>query len=213
MQEKFPWKNPFLYWKMDDHVFTVFVQIFWKWPGYYQLKKIRQIRKYLSRTATEQLVHAFVTSNIDYCNAILYGAPKFVINKLQKLQNAAARIICGGSRYESAVPLLIELHWLPVTHRIKYKIAILAFKSRNNLAPDYLEDLLEPYVPGRTLRSSQQGRLKVPRCRTETFGPRAFTAAAPQVWNSLPDYLRLSKDFPDFKSKLKTFYFKDAFKI
>ena len=62
--------------------------------SFYYLYNIRRIRKYLSRRCTETLVHAFITTRIDYCNSLLYGLPDYRINKLQRIQNAAARLIC-----------------------------------------------------------------------------------------------------------------------
>ena len=178
--------------------------------GYYQLKRIRQIRKYLDKPATEKLVHAFVTSNIDYCNSLLYGTNKYVIDKLQKLQNAAARVICGARRYDPITPLLKDLHWLPVSYRISFKIALLTHKCLNNQAPAYLKDLLAANKPGRELRSSHQNKLKVPFCKTK-IGSRAFTSAAPEIWNPIPENIK-SLGIDKFKKQLKTHYFKQAFK-
>jgi hypothetical protein len=189
--------------KMADHVRHVCKK------GHLQLKRIRQIRKYLDRPATEKIVHAFVTSNIDYCNALLYGAPKCVINKLQKLQNCAARVICGAGKFDHVTPLLKELHWLPVSYRISFKIALLTHKCLNGQAPPYLQDLIQIYTPCRSLRSSSHLKLVTPRCRTQ-IGTRAFTAAAPQIWNDIPDNIR-SMDLCNFKRHLKAHYFNMAF--
>jgi hypothetical protein len=179
--------------------------------GFAQLRRIRQIRSYLDQTSAENIVHAFVTSNIDYCNALLYGAPKHVIQMLQRLQNAAARVVCGLQKFDHISETLKNLHWLPVAYRINYKIAILAYKCIHNLAPDYLADLVEVYHPTRRLRSSQRMFLKQPRSNTKTLGPRAFTHAAPTVWNGLPDQIRHLSNFTSFKSQLKTHYFRLAF--
>ena len=190
---------------MTDHVNAVCKR------GYHQLRKIRQIRKYLNKSSAEEIVHSFITSNIDYCNALLYGVSQCVINKLQKLQNSAARVICGARKYDHVRPLLMQLHWLPIVQRVDYKIALMTFKCLNNLAPDYLSELVMPYNPGRSLRSSNQLLLKVPRCRTKTLGPRAFTSSAPQVWNRLPESVRRASSVDIFKKELKTFLFKEAF--
>jgi len=179
--------------------------------GFAQLKRIRQIRSYLDRRSTESIVHSFVSSNIDYCNALLYGAPKYVIQKLQRLQNAAARVVCGLRKYDHITPALKSLHWLPVAYRINYKIALLTFKSIHNLAPDYLVDLVEVHQPTRSLRSSGKMYLKQPRSRTKTLGPRAFSHSAPTIWNSLPEEIRCASNIDTFKTKLKTHYFTEAF--
>ena len=191
--------------KMNDHVDTICKK------GYVQLKKIRQIRKYLNQHAAEQIVHSFITSNIDYCNSLLYGAPKGVVQKLQRLQNAAARTICGIRKFDPCRDVLKSLHWLPVAQRIDYKIALLTFKCLHNSAPQYLADLLHPYVPNRLLRSRGVNLLKTPRCNTKTLGPRAFTFAGPHIWNSLPEACRAADNIVTFKTLLKSHYFRMAY--
>ena len=86
--------------------------------AFYYLYNIRKIRKYLCRETTEKLIHAFVSSRIDYCNSLLFGLPAYQIHKIQKVQNAAARLIYNESKYRRITPLLYNLHWLPVTFRI-----------------------------------------------------------------------------------------------
>ena len=78
------------------------------------LTNISKIRTYLDRESTEAIIHAFVTTNLDYCNAILYGLPKVLLNRLQLVQNRAARILTFTRKYEHKTPSLIDLHWLPV---------------------------------------------------------------------------------------------------
>ena len=90
--------------------------------AFYYLYNMRRIRKYLSRSVTESLVHAFITSRIDYCNSLLYGLPNSHIMKLQRIQNAAARLVTGTPRFCHVTPLLFHLHWLPISYRIKFKI-------------------------------------------------------------------------------------------
>ena len=177
--------------------------------GHFQLRKIRQIRKYLDREATEKLVHAFITSNIDYCNSLLYGTSNAVIEKLQKLQNTAARVICGANRYDHITPLLKELHWLPISYRISFKIALLTYKCLNGRAPGYLSDLVKRSRSSRSLRSNDYSKLKIPLCKTK-IGSRAFTSAAPKVWNPIPEYIK-EMDIDGFKRHLKAHYFKKAF--
>ena len=91
-----------------------------------------------SRWSTETLIHAFVSSRVDYCNNLLYGLPAYQLNKLQRVQNAAARLIFQETKYCHVRPLLYNLHWLPVEFRIDFKILLLTYKAINGLAPFYL---------------------------------------------------------------------------
>ena len=111
-------------------------------------------------------------------------------------------------RCESAI---IALHWLPVEQRIIFKVLLMTFKIINSCAPEYLSDLLETYVPTRFLRSATQGLLVVPKSFTSTYGDRAFSVAAPKLWNNLPANIRTTSALESFKRKLKTHLFQDAF--
>ena len=107
--------------------------------------------------------------------------------------------------------MLIQLHWLPVAYRIQFKVLLLTYKSLHNNTPTYLSDLLESYTPARSLRSSTAGLLHVPKANLSTLGERAFSYIAPKLWNSLPDYIRHCDSITDFKSRLKTNFFKIAY--
>ena len=131
-----------------------------------------------------------VTCRLDNGNALLYGLPKYLIAKLQVVLNCAAHLILCKQKYDHATPLLTQLHWLPVSQRIIFKILLLTFKLLNGIAPTYLIELLDRYVSPRPLRSSSRGLLKVPRSNTK-YGDRSFSVCAPTLWNSLPDHLRL----------------------
>ena len=103
--------------------------------GWYHLSNISRVRKYLTKETTETLVHAFVMSKLDTYNSTLAGIPNFQIYKLQKIQNAAARLIVQAPKSESATKIRKELHWLPVYHRIRYKLLLLTYKSLNGQGP------------------------------------------------------------------------------
>ena len=90
--------------------------------SYYHLRNISKIRKYLTEETTEILVHAFVSSKLDYCNSLLYGLPKHMISSLQSVQNTAARIVTLTKKFDHITPVLIQLHWLPVHFRILFKV-------------------------------------------------------------------------------------------
>ena len=87
-----------------------------------------RIRKNLSQSNLKRIVNAFVISRLDYCNSILYGLPKIEHEKLQRVQNIAARLITGTSRKDHITPLLKNLLWLPVRSRIVFKILLLTYK-------------------------------------------------------------------------------------
>ena len=107
------------------------------------MRKIGSIRSFLTNEAAAQLVHSFVTSRLDYGNSLLYGIDGASLDKLQRLQNTAARIVSLTKKYDHITPVLKQLHWLPVRLRIKFKIILLAFKALNDLAPSYLKSLLD----------------------------------------------------------------------
>ncbi len=90
---------------------------------------IAKLRNMLPVSDAEKLVHAFMTSRLDYCNALLGGCPASSINKLQIVQNAAARVLTKSRKYDHITPILQSLHWLPIKFRISYKILLLAYKG------------------------------------------------------------------------------------
>ena len=104
---------------MEDHIKKICKTC------HFHLTNISKIRTYLHREPTEAIIHAFVATNLDYCNAILYGLPKVLLNRLQLVQNRAARIVTFSKKYEHMIPSLRDLHWLPVEYRIIYKILLL----------------------------------------------------------------------------------------
>ena len=118
--------------------------------AFYYLYNIRRIRKYLSKECTETLIHAFISSRLDYCNSLLYGLPAYQIQKLQRVQNSAARLVFHESKFCHITPLLRALHWLPVAYRIVFKILLLTFKAIHKLAPTYISELVSLKDTGST---------------------------------------------------------------
>ena len=176
--------------------------------AYLELRRISSVRHYLSTDATKTLVCAFVLSKIDYCNSLLAGLPQYLLRKLQRIQNNAARLVLRRSKFEHVTPLLHSLHWLPVSERIDYKLSTLSFAVTSGSAPGYLSDLLHLYTPSRLLRSSSDTRLlQLPSVKTKTYGERSFSFQAPSVWNTLPLSLRHADSLSAFKSNLKTHLF------
>jgi hypothetical protein len=180
--------------------------------AYFELYRISSIRQYLSQQITNILVCAFVLSKLDYCNSLLSGCPVYLLTKLQKVQNSAARLVLKARKRDHATPLLKTLHWLPVQARINYKLCTLCFNFFSGSSPAYFSQLLSVYSPSRQLRSSSDSRtLAVPRVRSKTFGERTFSFNAAKQWNSLPVQLRHSSSLASFKRGLKTYLFKQHF--
>ena len=170
-----------------------------------QLRRIGKIRSFLSIDAANTLAVPLILSRLDYCNSALAGIPNSKLNKLQRIQNHAARLLLCKSRHASTTALLRTLHWLPVKARIQYKIACLCFQCiYQNSMPPYISNLLHPYCPSRTLHSLDTSLLTVPRFSLETFGKRSFSVFGLTVCNSLPLSLRKTQCFTTFKTKLKT---------
>lgn len=193
--------------KLDHHITNVCRS------AYFALHNIYRIRQYLDSDAVKTLVYWTITSRLDYCNGLLYGVSSHLLQKLQHVQNTAARLITGASRSAHISPHLRELHWLPVSYRVRYKIILTTFKALNGLAPEYLTSLLTPYTPGRALRSSNQKLLEVPSYRLKSFGGRSFACSAPRLWNELPPHMHNIDSLPSFKVALKTHLFKEAHNV
>ena len=127
-----------------------------------ELRRIGQMSMFLNECSLKTLVSSFIFSRIDYCNSLLANQPTTTLNKLQRFQNHAARLVLRKKKRDHITPMLRTLHWLPVPARLTYKIAILCHKCVNKNAPSYLSDLIEIYVPSRSLRSGDQYLLRVP---------------------------------------------------
>ena len=181
---------------------------------YLQLRRLSQIRPFLTTEAANKLAVSFILSRIDYCNSLLAGLPEKLIQKLQRIQNNAARIVLQRTRRDPSTHLLKTLHWLPVRERIAYKLAIFCHQCLySDSFPSYLTELLTPYNPPRQLRSSDSLLLSVPRFSKKTLGTRSFSSQGPAIWNSLPLELRLTQSHNSFKKALKTFLFTKSFSL
>jgi len=125
---------------MADHVAAL------RRPCLFQLRQLRMVRSFLTLEAAKTLVHAFVSSRLDYCNVLLYGIGDGLLTKLQTVQNAAARVVTGTKKFDHITPVLCQLHWLPVRQRITFKLAMIIFKCLRSLASSYLADVCAPAI-------------------------------------------------------------------
>ena len=143
---------------------------------------------------TKTLVHAFISSRVDHCNAVFSGAPQYVMDTLQRVLNAAARLVTDTRMYDRGLSTLIhdQLHWLNVPERVEYKLAVMVRRCLENKAPRYLVNSCIPVadIASRYRRSANLHRLIVPRYWRSPLGRRAFSVGGPTVWNSLPVELR-----------------------
>src|SRR6218665_525624 len=120
---------------MRDHVARTVSRCF------LQFRLLKGCIKSLPFKAARAAVAAFVTSQVDRWNSLLVGAPKCLLDCLQSVLNAAARLLCNRRKYDHVTPILRDvLHWLPVPLRVEFKICLLVYKSLHGAAPGYLRE-------------------------------------------------------------------------
>ena len=166
--------------------------------GYSSLRKISSIKGSLSKSNLETFIHAFISSCLDYCNILYVGLPKKSIYKLQKLQNAAIRVIFKVRSRHPVSSLFAKLHWLNIEQRIIYKVLLTTYKVINGLAPEVLKDMV-------TLRNTDTLILQNNYFNSTKYGKRAFVHYVPRFWNNIPVNLQRARDLNTFKTALKSF--------
>ena len=116
---------------LEKHVSAVSATCF------FHLRLIRRVRQSLDVGSAKTLVQAFVTSRVDYCNAVLAESPRVITDKLQRVMNSAARVVIETRKYDSGLSRLMhdELHWLDVTDRVRFKLAVLMYRCLRGTAP------------------------------------------------------------------------------
>ena len=181
---------------------------------FYHLRRLRQLRYVVSKSTMQRLVLSLVLARIDYCNSVLAGLPAVTLAPLNRVMNAAVRRVAGLGVRDHVTPAMCELHWLPVTFRVQYKLCLMDHSAVNGFSPEYITDVLVPMssLQGRTTRRSfTSGSFDVPRTST-CFCERAFSVAGPAAWNKLPPNLRLITDNYRFKHALKPHFFCIAYR-
>ena len=156
---------------------------------------------------------SLVLSRLDYCNSVLIDLPATLTNRLQSVQNAAARLVYGLRRYDHVTGALASFHWLRVAEGIQFKIAVLTYRALHDSAPRYLSDFVRVAdVPGRQrLRSASTNSVIVPPSRLSTIGDRRFPIAGAEIWNSLPSDVTSAPSLLTFRRRLKAFLFQQSF--
>ena len=144
---------------------------------------------------------------LDNCNCLL-------INSSSAFRTLRPVLYRGCQSVNILLPFLknyTDCRFIFFTHRIKYKVILMTFKAIYGICLDYTCDLITPYIPSRSLRSSSQNLLSMKNTRTKTFGARMFSCAAPLLWNALPSKLCSQENIDLFKSQLKTYLFNNAY--
>ena len=168
--------------------------------SYMHLRKISSIRNRISKSNLEVLVHAFISSQLDYCNILYVNLPKKLLNKLQKLQNAAIRIIFNVRSRHPVTFFFSQLHWQNIEQRVIFKCLLLVFKTIHGLAPNVLNNMI-------VIRNENNLTLQNVYYNNSKYGKRAFIYYASRYWNSLPQNIRCSINVSSFKTSLKSYFF------
>jgi len=174
------------------------------------LRQLRTIRRSVPLPVFQLLVVALVLSRLDYCNSLLIYLLASLIQRLQSVQNAAARLIFNMRRSEHIIDALTSVHWLRVPERIIFKVATLTFRALHGTAPPYMTSQFTRVagMPNRRrLRSASSNQRDVPSIHLSTVGSRAFPVAGAKVWNSLPDDVTSAPTLSTFRRHLKTYLF------
>ena len=178
--------------------------------SYFHIRALRHIRSSLTAEAAKTVATAKVGSRLDYCNSLLAGISVSNLSRLQLVQNTLARVVTQKSRFDHITPVLSELHWLPVRHRINFKIAAITHTVLQSQQPSYLAALIPRYAPVRSLRSSSSLSICVPLRKTSMAASRSFSSVAPKIWNALPGHLSSIPTLPAFRKALKHHFFLSA---
>ena len=170
--------------------------------SYKILKDIGRIKKCLEQSHLERLVHAVISTRLDYCNSIFKNINQDNLYKLQKVQNAAGRLVLGKRRRDSASQALKELHWLNVDARITFKILLLVYKILNG----YVGQNFGLQYKRFNGRPDDFLMLETPNFKT-MYGKRVFAYNGSRLWNALPVTVRAAEDVEKYKKMVKTLLF------
>ena len=170
---------------------------------YLHIRALRHIRASLTTEASKTIAAAIVGSRLDFCNSLLAGTSVSNLARLQRVQNTLAQVVAQKPRFCHITPVLSDLHWLPVRHRISFKIATVTYRVLQSQQPSYLASLIPRYVPARALRSSSSLSICVPTRKTTMAASKSFSSVASGIWNALPNHLSSTSTLPVFRRALK----------
>jgi len=174
----------------------------------FHLQSLRQLRSSLPRNVAQSVACAIIGTWLDYCNSLYYGMSNNNFQRLQRVQNAAARIVCQAPRRQHhSADLLKDLHWLPVRGRVDYKIAVLCYKAVKLQQPSYLTGLLSSYRQSRVLRSSTSDLLSTQSSSTNIAARRFSCLLHPHCLEQSSFIVRTVDSYTSFRSQLKTYMF------
>ena len=170
------------------------------------IRKIAKIRHQIKKETTKILMQTLVLSKLDYCNSLLIGVNEYNLDKLQRIQNMACRVINNLKiplqyNQSSSRPALAENLGAD-----NYKILMIIFKCRHGLAPCYLQELIS-FNYNRPLRLAANHNIPVVKCNTTLVHNSSFRSIGPRLWNALPNNIKAINTLSEFKTKLKTHLF------
>ena len=176
-----------------------------------QTRDLYRIRPLLDMNTSVLLANALVSSRLDYCNLLFLSLTDFELGRLQLVQNSLCRIVTCSSKFSHITPQIKKLHWLPVRHRVKFKIGLITYKILNQGQLVYIRELILLYSSSRNTRRSTP---KLKFLQTPTFDRRvhksikhfsnSFGYYAPSLWNSFPFHVRNSPSVASFRKHLNS---------
>ena len=183
----------------------------------WKLHSLYQIRRYLTTDIKIMLVKTLILSKLDYCNALYAGLPKTLIKKLQGILRNCIRFIYNLDlkRGEDLDAYFLQAHILPVDKRIEFKVCLFVHKSIHSKVPGYIESIIKVYQPAvSSLRTAKDKYMlaypALPKSKRKLC-ERQFSYHAPTMWNALPYHIRSCSSTTEFKTKLKTYFFRQVF--
>ena len=164
------------------------------------IRQLSKVKIYLTQQHLQTLVSSKIFSQLDYCNSLYYGLPVCTINKLQRVQNCAARLVWKNKiPYNSSLDAIYDsLHWLKVKFRIIYKVLLIVHHCLHENAPIDVAAMIEYAESKRTMKLKESRTLN-------SYGDRAFSHVGPKLWNLLPMTIRQNHEVSSFKQELKSF--------